>query len=64
MCTKKSAKKRTEINNRMLTKFVSIGSYSSEVRTFGIILLEDIMHSCQLSLISKGSPEVQYNLVN
>ena len=27
-------------------------------------MLENIMHSCQLSLISKDSPEVQYNLVN
>ena len=27
-------------------------------------MLEDIMHSCQLSLISKDSPEVQYNLIN
>ena len=27
-------------------------------------MLEDKMHSCQLSLVSKDSPEVQYNLVN
>ena len=35
VCTKTSAKKKTETTNRMLTKFVSIGSYSPEVRTFG-----------------------------
>ena len=33
--TKKFANKRTETSNRMLTKFVSISSYSPEVRTFG-----------------------------
>ena len=31
-------KKRTETSNRMLTKFVSIGSYSPEVRTFGTLI--------------------------
>ena len=30
--------KRTETSNRMLTKFVSIGSYSPEVRTFGTLI--------------------------
>ena len=30
-----SCEKSTETSNRMLTKFVSIGSYSPEVRTFG-----------------------------
>ena len=33
-----SFKKRTETSNRMLTKFVSIGSYSPEVRTFGTLI--------------------------
>ena len=36
--TKKSAKKSTETSKRMLTKFVSIGSYSPEVRTFGTFI--------------------------
>ena len=31
-------KKRTETSNRMLTKFVSIGSYSPEGRTFGTLI--------------------------
>ena len=31
-------KKKTETSNRMLTKFVSIGSYSPEVRTFGTLI--------------------------
>ena len=30
--------KNTETSNRMLTKFVSIGSYSPEVRTFGTLI--------------------------
>ena len=34
--TKKSTKKYG--NKRMLTKFVSIGSYSPEVRTFGTLI--------------------------
>ena len=38
MCTKKSAKKRTETSNRMLTKFVSIGSYLPEVGIFGTLI--------------------------
>ena len=38
VCTKKSAKKRTETSNRMLTKFISIGSYSPGVRTFGTLM--------------------------
>ena len=38
MWTKKSAKKNTETSKRMLTKFVSIGSYSPEVRTFGTLI--------------------------
>ena len=36
--TKKSAKS-TETSKRMLTKFVSIGSYSPEVRTFGTLIM-------------------------
>ena len=32
-------KKRTETSNRMLTKFVSIGSYSPEGRTFGTLIM-------------------------
>ena len=36
--TKKSLEKNTETSNRMLTKFVSIGSYSPEVRTFGTLI--------------------------
>ena len=31
-------KKRMETSNRMLTKFVSIGSYSPEGRTFGTLI--------------------------
>ena len=38
MWTKKSAKKNTEKSNGMLTKFVSIGSYSPEVRTFDTLI--------------------------
>ena len=34
----KVCEKNTETSNRMLTKFVSIGSYSSEVRTFGTLI--------------------------
>ena len=30
-------KKSTETSNRMLTKFVSIGSYSPEIRAFGTL---------------------------
>ena len=30
--------KNTETSKRMLTKFVSIGSYSPEVRTFGTLI--------------------------
>ena len=37
--TKKSTKNNnTETSNRMLTKFVSICSYSPEVRTFGTLI--------------------------
>ena len=36
--TKKSGEKSTETSKRMLTKFVSIGSYSPEVRTFGPLI--------------------------
>ena len=31
-------RKNTERSNRMLTKFVSIGSYSPEIRTFGTLI--------------------------
>ena len=34
----KSAKKSTETSKRMLTKFVSIGSYSPEVRSFDTLI--------------------------
>ena len=34
----KVRKKSTETSKRMLTKFVSIGSYSPEVRTFGTLI--------------------------
>ena len=37
MWTKKSAKIERK-HNRMLTKFVSIGSYSPEVRSFGTLI--------------------------
>ena len=36
--TKKSSENSTETSKRMLTKFVSIGSYSPEVRTFGTLI--------------------------
>ena len=36
--TKKSAKKSTVTSRRMLTKFVSIGSYSPQVRSFGTLI--------------------------
>ena len=35
---KKVREKNTETSKRMLTKFVSIGSYSPEVRTFGTLI--------------------------
>ena len=35
---KKFREKSTETSKRMLTKFVSIGSYSPEVRTFGTLI--------------------------
>ena len=35
---KKLAKKSTETSNRMLTKFVSIGRYSHEVRAFATLI--------------------------
>ena len=38
LCGLKSHEKSTETSNSMLTKFVSIGSYSPEVRTFGILI--------------------------
>ena len=38
MCVLKSPLKRTETSNRMLTKFVSICSYSTEVRPFGTLI--------------------------
>ena len=34
-----------ETSNRMLTKFVSIGSYSHEVRTFGTLITSIIVFS-------------------
>ena len=34
LCVLKSPKKKNETSNRMLTKFVSIGSYSPEGRTY------------------------------
>ena len=34
----KFREKRTETSNRMLTKFISLGSYSPEVRTFGTLI--------------------------
>ena len=36
--TKKSAKKVRKQDKRMLTKFVSISSYSPEVRTYGTLI--------------------------
>ena len=38
LCGLKSPRKNTETHKRMLTKFVSIGSYSPEVRTFGTLI--------------------------
>ena len=53
-----SAKKRVQ-----LKELVSLGFRDCVLVKMGSFL-EDIMYSCQLSLISKDSPEVQYNLVN
>ena len=47
--TKKSAKKNTETSERMLTKFVSIGSYSPEVRTFGTLITSTKVFSLIIS---------------
>ena len=47
--TKKSAKKNTETRERMLTKFVSIGSYSPEVRTFGTLITSTKVFSLIIS---------------
>ena len=47
--TKKSAKKTTETSKRMLTKFVSIGSYSPEVRTFGTLIMSTKVFSLIIS---------------
>ena len=38
LCGLKSPEKSTETSKRMLTKFVSIGSYSPKVRTFGTLI--------------------------
>ena len=38
-------KKSTETSKRMITKFVSIGSYSPEVRTFGTLITSTIVFS-------------------
>ena len=37
--------KNTETSKRMLTKFVSIGSYSPEVRTFGTLKMSTKLFS-------------------
>ena len=38
-----------ETSNRMLTKFVSIGSYSPEVRTFGTLITSTKVFSLIIS---------------
>ena len=38
LCGLKIREKNTETSKRMLTKFVSIGSYLPEVRTFGTLI--------------------------
>ena len=47
-CPLKSPQKSTETSNRMLTKFVSIGSYSPEVRTFGTLITSTKVFSYNL----------------
>ena len=41
--------KNTETSKRMLTKFVSIGSYSPEVRTFGTLITSTKLFSLIIS---------------
>ena len=47
--TKKSGKKNTETSKRMLIKFVSISSYSPEVRTFGTLITSTKVFSLIIS---------------
>ena len=46
---KKVREKITETSKRMLTKFVSIGSYSPEVRTFGTLIMSTKLFSLIIS---------------
>ena len=55
MWTKKSAK-NTETSKRMLTKFVSISSYSPEVRTFGTLITSTKVFSLIISKMSLTTP--------
>ena len=57
MCTKKSAKKRTETSNRMLTKFVSIGSYSP---TFGTLITSTKVFTLRLLLLADTNFSLLY----
>ena len=43
--TKKSAEKNMERSKRMLTKFISIGSYSPEVRSLGTLITSTKVYS-------------------
>ena len=43
------SRKNTEISERMLTKFVSIVSYSPEVRTFGTLITSTKVFSLIIS---------------
>ena len=48
-CQLKSPQKSTETSKRMLTKFVSIGSYSPEVHTFGTLIMSTKVFSLIIS---------------
>ena len=49
LCGLKIREKNTETSERMLTKFVSIGSYSPEVRTFGTLITSTKIFSLIIS---------------
>ena len=49
MWTKKYAEKNTETSERVLTKFVSNGSYSPEVRSFGTLITSTKVFSLIIS---------------
>ena len=49
LCGLKVREKSTETSKRMPTKFVSIGSYSPEVRTFGTLIMSTKVFSLIIS---------------